>query len=241
MSRDEVGDRLLSLRQEDSRIHRCSGTAEEVDRWRRGTESDGWEIRGGTPRPGDLLLGVGGSPAYVIDVVPVERVYRRGHVWTAEWDPARDIALRPPVAMSALLSLVQTKIGANWQVLEGGRAAQFLEALVKSARNHRSTTDTEAQRRLSSCRRRSQRNRRDAIERARGRCQACKVDFRRQFGAIGDRALEAHHRRPLAQQREGLMLTSSNDLVVLCATCHRLTHVSDLEDWQAVGAAWLAS
>jgi predicted HNH restriction endonuclease len=58
-------------------------------------------------------------------------------------------------------------------------------------------------------------------------------------------ALDAHHIVPLAVRQsepDGSMITNVDELITLCATCHRLVHASaDLswtrlaEDWTKVG------
>lgn len=229
---------LTDIYRNGSRIHRCTGSADEVDRWQRGESFLGWRIAGGRPRPGDLLLGVTGAPAYIVDLAPVERIGRMRGEWFAECSPDDDLHIRPAVAMNAVLLRAEARIAKNWTVLEGDLARCFLDAVADAVRAGTATTDSEALRSLSSCRKRSRRNRREAIERERGRCQACGIDFRERFGPTGDRALEAHHRHPLAGQPEGTIVTSSDDLVVLCATCHRLTHATTDVDWQAVAASW---
>jgi 5-methylcytosine-specific restriction endonuclease McrA len=58
-------------------------------------------------------------------------------------------------------------------------------------------------------------------ENAKGVCTVCKVDFEKIHGDIGSSVIEAHHLTPISKgQRD----TSEDDLIAICANCHRLTH-----------------
>ena len=52
-------------------------------------------------------------------------------------------------------------------------------------------------------------------------CEACRFDFQAKYGPLGKGFIEAHHLTPL---REGPRTTSLNDLMMLCANCHRMVH-----------------
>ncbi len=55
------------------------------------------------------------------------------------------------------------------------------------------------------------------------RCQVCEMSFREVYGEIGAGFAEAHHVLPLAQLAESVV-SSSHDLVTVCANCHRMLH-----------------
>ena len=57
-------------------------------------------------------------------------------------------------------------------------------------------------------------------------CQACGFRFEKVFGKLGAGFAEAHHLVPLAKLRESV-LTQLEDLVTVCANCHRMLHRMD--------------
>jgi hypothetical protein len=71
---------------------------------------------------------------------------------------------------------------------------------------------------------RSRRLRLEAIQRARGRCEACSRHYSRLLNGMGVRVLQVHHRRQLASS-DAPRLTRIEDLAVLCANCHTLVHL----------------
>ena len=114
----------------------------------------------------------------------------------------------------------------SWGVLTDGPAADFIAALCAEIRDSQDLGETEGATQLKSCRRRSAANRRKALDLAKGICKACGTDLRRAFGVRGDRGLEVHHKTPLSHRPRGPVVTRLSDLVVICATCHRLLHVT---------------
>ena len=68
-------------------------------------------------------------------------------------------------------------------------------------------------------------------------CEACGFDFNKKYGAKGEGFMEAHHIRPLAEQK-GEVTTTIDDLALLCANCHRMIHlqedVSDIKSFKAI-------
>jgi len=71
---------------------------------------------------------------------------------------------------------------------------------------------------------RSRRLRLEALQRSRGRCEACSRDYSRLLNGMGVRVLQVHHRRQLASS-DVPRLTRGEDLAVLCANCHALIHI----------------
>ena len=62
-------------------------------------------------------------------------------------------------------------------------------------------------------------------------CEVCRTDLESKYGACWDeRAIEAHHIRPLSGLDEP-KVTELSDLILICATCHRLVHrTGDVEE-----------
>lgn len=54
-------------------------------------------------------------------------------------------------------------------------------------------------------------------------CQVCGFRFEKVYGKLGIEFAEAHHRVPLSKLREDVK-TSLQDLVTVCANCHRMLH-----------------
>lgn len=54
-------------------------------------------------------------------------------------------------------------------------------------------------------------------------CEACGFDFAATYGDLGDGYIEVHHRVPLAELPPNVV-TTVNDLALLCANCHRMAH-----------------
>lgn len=53
-------------------------------------------------------------------------------------------------------------------------------------------------------------------------CEVCGFDFGEQYGSVGQGYIECHHVEPLA--RSGPRTTYQEDLVLVCANCHRMLH-----------------
>lgn len=70
---------------------------------------------------------------------------------------------------------------------------------------------------------RSQKLRNTAIERSRGKCEACGINFSLLFDGKGIRVLQVHHKNQLSLQDKP-ELTSPDDLAVVCANCHLILH-----------------
>ena len=57
------------------------------------------------------------------------------------------------------------------------------------------------------------------------RCEVCLFDFEESYGIRGKGFIEAHHTKPVETLVEGAK-TRLEDLVLLCANCHRMVHAS---------------
>jgi 5-methylcytosine-specific restriction protein A len=53
-------------------------------------------------------------------------------------------------------------------------------------------------------------------------CEVCGFDFARRFGKHGEGYIEVHHIVPL--HKTGMSVTRLEDLAILCANCHRMSH-----------------
>lgn len=54
-------------------------------------------------------------------------------------------------------------------------------------------------------------------------CEACGFNFKDVYGNIGEDFIEAHHKTPLSNI-EKINETKIDELVMLCANCHRMIH-----------------
>ncbi len=56
------------------------------------------------------------------------------------------------------------------------------------------------------------------------KCKVCGFDFEEKYGAIGSGFIEIHHKTPVSRMGENYMVNPAEDLVPLCANCHRMAH-----------------
>lgn len=54
-------------------------------------------------------------------------------------------------------------------------------------------------------------------------CEVCKFTYVRRYGSIGENFIEAHHTVPISEYLERRE-TKVEDIVLLCANCHRMIH-----------------
>ncbi len=54
-------------------------------------------------------------------------------------------------------------------------------------------------------------------------CEICGFDFELQYGLVGKDFIECHHKTPLSELNKESN-TSLEDLVLVCANCHRMVH-----------------
>ena len=57
-------------------------------------------------------------------------------------------------------------------------------------------------------------------------CEVCGFDFSEIYGELGEDFIEGHHKKPIAQLKEG-DTTKPEDIVMLCSNCHSMIHISD--------------
>ncbi|MDE2462415.1 MAG: HNH endonuclease [Alphaproteobacteria bacterium] len=74
---------------------------------------------------------------------------------------------------------------------------------------------------------RDRRNRAAALAIHGLRCRACGFDFGERYGEIAAGFIEVHHITPVSKLGPGYVIDPRNDLVPLCANCHRVAHRAD--------------
>lgn len=55
-------------------------------------------------------------------------------------------------------------------------------------------------------------------------CAVCEFDFGKKYGDLGKDFIEVHHTKPLHTLEEEKIVSAADDLVCLCANCHRMIH-----------------
>ena len=55
-------------------------------------------------------------------------------------------------------------------------------------------------------------------------CKICGFNFTATYGALGRGFAEAHHKKPLKVFRSKKVRRSAEDLLTVCANCHRMLH-----------------
>lgn len=55
-------------------------------------------------------------------------------------------------------------------------------------------------------------------------CEICRFDYERRYGTRGKGFIETHHTRPLSQMPAEGTTVKLEDLILLCASCHRMIH-----------------
>lgn len=65
--------------------------------------------------------------------------------------------------------------------------------------------------------------RKAALEKARGICETCSVDYSSILDGLGKRVLQVHHRKQLSLAIEPVV-NGIEDLAVVCANCHQIIH-----------------
>jgi len=57
-------------------------------------------------------------------------------------------------------------------------------------------------------------------------CEVCTFSFIEKYGELGERFIEAHHKKPVASLKPG-QRTKVEDIALVCANCHRMLHSGD--------------
>lgn len=58
-------------------------------------------------------------------------------------------------------------------------------------------------------------------------CEVCGVNFEDVYGDVGAGYIEAHHPEPISQKDNETSYTDLEDIVLVCANCHRMIHRSN--------------
>jgi|HubBroStandDraft_1064217.scaffolds.fasta_scaffold271934_2 hypothetical protein len=101
-----------------------------------------------------------------------------------------------------LWSFKEENVGVGEQYIEGERQPREIE--VRS---------------------RSEKARRACVAHWGVKCYACGFDFGRFYGGRGDGFIEVHHRKLLSSADSGREVNPIDDLIPLCANCHRIVHL----------------
>ncbi len=56
------------------------------------------------------------------------------------------------------------------------------------------------------------------------KCAVCGFDYEKHYGQLGKDYIEVHHKTPLSVNGNDVEIDLENDLVCLCANCHRMIH-----------------
>lgn len=228
----------MSLARKGASIARCDGTLEELHAYLDGSDEPGWQVATKAVKRGDLLLssiGVG-ETRVLVSFSLVEGV-RHDMV---HWEDETDVALRPAVTWQAVMERAGFSRKRAWTALTASELTAFVDALVETLRSDADVSDKEGQRELRSCRKRSSKNRARKLLEAEGICSGCETNLWEYFGTRGNRGLEVHHVTPLSEQNEGVVETRLSELIVLCATCHRLIHADPEHSLEALQASWVS-
>ena len=227
--------RIAKLARHDATLVRCDGTPSELTDYRAGSDLVGWQCSS-TPRRHDLLIStVGqGRMRMIVSICLVESVSRTGAaLW--EWDT--DVSIKPAVMWHETMQAARLPTRA-WPSSNGADLHAVIDGLADCLERQADVSVTEGARQLRACRERSAINRTKMLERAVGTCEACRVNLRELFGVRGDRGLEVHHRVPLSKRAPGPVRTSLSELMVLCATCHRLIHADPDLSMERLKVGW---
>lgn len=223
MRDDQTRTRLQELQRrlvDGAALVRCDGTRADVTNYRLGRDKPGWNVKGACAK-GDLLVDTQGIGRHrlIIAVTPVDSV-GRGHI---QWNPGEDVPIFPAISWGTVME--RARLTRTWAHLDGEHAVSFLEALAACAGSKPQTSVVEGQRQIATCIRRSRALRDAVLDQFAGTCQACGLRPRADFGPVGDRAIDVHHKVPLGTS--GMVRTSPEDVSLVCASCHRLLHTEN--------------
>ena len=178
-------------------------------------------------RKGDrYLLVVGGADQTYVGWGRVESNYQSGRgAWAGhDWLWCDDHLFREPRRGSDIEAATGFRIPRREQVVPDEFAAGVWRAATGKSLT---PTDRAVEGILTETRSRYRHPglRLAALQRAKGRCECCGVDFQRRANGLGLKCLVVHHKKQLKdtdQPRE----TRLADLAVVCANCHMMIHAN---------------
>jgi predicted HNH restriction endonuclease len=103
-------------------------------------------------------------------------------------------------SLETILSDIEVETG-GYAAIEGGRRSRFVDTYERSPKL-----------------------RAQAVAHHGTKCAACDFDFRKFYGALGDRYIEVHHNKPLGLSVGPVRVDAVKDMDVVCANCHRMLH-----------------
>lgn len=114
----------------------------------------------------------------------------------------------------------------RWPTVEGPPTSEQISQRAQTAALEFS--EGERSQREMSFFRRNPRLREEAIKRLGMRCVVCRLDFGERYGSAGEGYIEVHHLNPLAEREDTIagtpIMTKLDEVVPLCANCHRVIH-----------------
>jgi predicted HNH restriction endonuclease len=114
----------------------------------------------------------------------------------------------------------------RWPTVEGTPASE--EVSQRAQATALEFSEGERSQRESTFFRRNSRLRKEAIKRFGMQCVVCRMDFGERYGSAGTGYIEVHHLNPLAERMDTIagtaIMTRLDEVVPVCANCHRVLH-----------------
>ena len=80
---------------------------------------------------------------------------------------------------------------------------------------------------------RNPKNREEAIKHHGVTCSICGFNFEKEYGELGKDYIEIHHKTPLYTLDKEVIINPEEDLIPVCANCHRMIH-RDRENFKTI-------
>lgn len=235
---EEQIDKLRNIQAQaraDYRVVKCTGTYSEYEDYLAGSDDLGWNVEKGA-RKHDLLCSAirrgRAQELWVVSVCLVVAKVGGHHQWESDSDVAIDPALRMAdvLARGGLPSPMQ-------QVYKGDDAGRLVDGIADALQDAQPLELPEQERKWQWCQPRSPALRRAKLADSDGTCEVCSENYPKLFPTRGNTAVDVHHIEPLSGRLE-VGSTSTDDLAVLCATCHRLLHADPKLDMERLRLEW---
>jgi len=190
-----------------------------VEKKRIGLYGDGWEFKTAyLPLEHPVPLSKIAQPIFDLQIVdgPIIKANRELRVRQDYFMRLSDAAL--DIILKALNRVDSAKRGSILAVETARQPPKTLPDLASAMEG----LVTEAKY-LSRSRNRKIRD--QVLQESKGICAVCDIDFSKEFGGKGIRALQVHHKLQLAASDEPRN-TEPGDLAVVCASCHCIVHLN---------------